>query len=728
MIDDPIELGKKYCTEVTGPGTSSGLELDHVETPLAGDATRAAVYCRFIANPTNVLTPPATFMYVQACTNAKFPDLYYSITATPTCVPDDDPDKEPKMCGDGCSPQSDKPDNQKPANSVGDPIDITTRATTMVEHDYVPAHGLFFSRYYSSVRHAPRIDGMFQGWHHSYSRRLASTLRPGYFPRPKVLIWDPLNPGWMAPPDPGAAGQHFAVISRPGGYTLSFMSTDGGKRWGIDSDVNYRLASTQFDEAGRVTQWKLTAPDDTVETYDQAGRLLSIQARSGMSQTMTYIDENLLGAVTDSAGRSLQFQYDAQNRLTRMTDPAGQSYEYAYDAFNNLISVTYPDATVRQYFYAEPAFDAAAGDPAFTHLLTGTADVSNGHVARNVTITYNAQGRPTSTQLPNGANKFTLDYANMSITDPVGSNRSFSYSKVNGVWLQVGVPQPAGAGSAAVTKRIARDVNGNRLYQIDFNGNRTNYTHDMSRNLETSRVEGFFAAQPRTISTQWHPTFRLPTAIAEPRKRTTYAYDTSGNLLTRTEQASTDATGAAAFTATLTGTPRVWRYTYNSLGKVLSATGPRNDTTTYSYDAQNNLASVTNAAGHQIFVSNYDVNGRPGTITDPNGLVTTLTYSPRGWLASRNVGGETTNYVHDGIGQLTQVIQPGGGTINYTYDEAQRLIGMSDNVGNSIAYTLDPMGNRTSEQVRDPSGVLSRQTTRVYDALSRLQQITGAQQ
>ena len=38
------------------------------------------------------------------------------------------------------------------------------------------------------------------------------------------------------------------------------------------------------------------------------------------------------------------------------------------------------------------------------------------------------------------------------------------------------------------------------------------------------------------------------------------------------------------------------------------------------------------------------------------------------------------------------------------------------------------MGNRINEQVKDPNGTLARQTTRVYDALNRLQTITGGTQ
>ena len=61
-------------------------------------------------------------------------------------------------------------------------------------------------------------------------------------------------------------------------------------------------------------------------------------------------------------------------------------------------------------------------------------------------------------------------------------------------------------------------------------------------------------------------------------------------------------------------------------------------------------------------------------------------------------------------------------------DDAHRLTSIADSLGNRIAYTLDAMGNRITEQVKDPKSVLARQTTRVYDALNRLQQITGGQQ
>ena len=149
------------------------------------------------------------------------------------------------------------------------------------------------------------------------------------------------------------------------------------------------------------------------------------------------------------------------------------------------------------------------------------------------------------------------------------------------------------------------DANGNVASRTDFNGNLTNYTYDLARNLETSRTEGLTGRrgtpQTRTISTQWHPTFRLPAAIAEPLRITTNIYDADGTacgargaLCSRSVQATTDANGSQGFSATPSGAPRTWTYTYNANGSVLTMNGPRTDVadvTTYTYYAEQRCRS-----------------------------------------------------------------------------------------------------------------------------------------
>src|SRR5262249_36811150 len=151
---------------------------------------------------------------------------------------------------------------------------------------------------------------------------------------------------------------------------------------------------------------------------------------------------------------------------------------------------------------------------------------------------------------------------------------------------------------------------------------------------------------------------------------------------------------------------RTWTYTYNTVGQMLTMDGPRTDVadvTTYTY-VNGNLDTVTDAAGNLTRYANYDAHGRAGTMTDANGLVTTMTYDPRGRLKTSSAGGETTTYDYDGVGNLSKLTLPDGTYLSYSYDAAERLTSVSDSLGNSVTYALDSLGNRKREDTRDPVG------------------------
>jgi YD repeat-containing protein len=240
--------------------------------------------------------------------------------------------------------------------------------------------------------------------------------------------------------------------------------------------------------------------------------------------------------------------------------------------------------------------------------------------------------------------------------------------------------------------------------------------------------------------------------VAEPNRITTNTYNGDGGvycapanaavngnpigvLCTKSVQATTDVTGQQGFAASLSGTARTWQYTYDSYGGVLTATDPNGKVTTTTYYAVNdpdmgkrgNVRTITNPLGQVTTIAAYDLNSRPLSITDPNGVVTTLAYHPRGWLTSRTVGGEATNYTYDAVGQLTRVTLPDGSFVAYAYDAAHRLTQLQDGLGNRIVYTLDNMGNRIAEQAFDPGAVLARTKEQVFDSLNLLHQSVGAQ-
>jgi YD repeat-containing protein len=210
-------------------------------------------------------------------------------------------------------------------------------------------------------------------------------------------------------------------------------------------------------------------------------------------------------------------------------------------------------------------------------------------------------------------------------------------------------------------------------------------------------------------------------------------------LCRKIEQSTSDATGAQGFSSTLVGTARVWNFTYDKYGQVLTEDGPRTDAVdrkTYTYYADNDAdinkrgrrATVTNAVGHTTSYLSYNPYGQPLTVRDQNGIDTTYAYDLRQRLLSMSRLGEVTGFAYDPAGALTRVTQPNGSFVAYTYDAAHRLTGITDGLGNSITYTLDNAGNRTAEQVKDSGGTLRRSVARVMDALGRVQSVTGAVQ
>ncbi|AXW63691.1 type IV secretion protein Rhs (plasmid) [Ralstonia solanacearum] len=586
-----------------------------------------------------------------------------------------------------------------------------------------------------------------------------------------------------------------AVLIRGDGKQYDFSRTGGaGSPWVTDADVTGTLVS--LGSSSTPTGWTFTNAQDELESYDADGKLLSITNREGAAQTLAYSCTTvsstcpsvtsgsvapiagLLISVTDSAGRQINFTYDRQARISTIADPSGGVYSYIYGSGSNtanLVSVTYPGGAVRSYLYSESG--NVSSSPAtgvdYTHALTGIQD-ENG--SRYVTWRYDANGRAYSSEHgSNGADRVSMTYntdGSVAVVDALGTTRTYNFATSSGTVRNVGITgQPCDGCFTA----LAYDSNGNVTSETDFNGHVTCLSYDLTRNLETARVEGLPAgtacpssldgytvpAGARKITTQWHATWRKPVRIAEPGRITSYSYNgDSGQLCapttavvgngvpigvpcSQTAQPTADADGSQGFGAGASGTARTQQWTYDSNGQALTAKGLRTDVSdqvSLSYRAADDTAmppqyrrgdlyQVIDALGHTTTVDKYDPNGRPLQLTDANSVVTTFTYTPRGWLTRQTVTpaggvGQTTSYSYDAAGQLTQVTQPDGGTVSFSYDPAHRLTGASDSQGNSVTYTLDAMGNRTQEQTKDPSGSLARQVTRVIDSLNRVQKVT----
>ncbi|MBD9363794.1 RHS repeat-associated core domain-containing protein [Methylomonas fluvii] len=494
--------------------------------------------------------------------------------------------------------------------------------------------------------------------------------------------------------------------------------------WQGDTDSLLRLTQ---DASG----YTLTDQLGAVERYNAAGRIVTRTELNGQTTSYSYDSNQRLSGVTGPFGHSLQLAYDTANRISSVIYPDGLSSQYQYDSQGNLNKVIYQDGSFKLYHYENTTFP---------HALTGITD-ENGN--RYATWSYDSQGRANLSKHADGVEQVALTYNSDGSTDVVDSfnaSRHYTFQTILNVQKLTGISQPAGAGSVAATRTQSYDANGNLASHTDFNGNLSCYAYDLTRNLETTRIEGLASGSScpanlstytpapnsieRKISSQWHASYRLPTQIDQAGQRINLTYDAAGNLLNKT------------ILDTASQQSRTWTWTYNNLGQILTADGPRtdvSDVTTYTYYADStashkpgDLWKMTNALGHVTTFNSYDANGRPLSIADPNGLVISLSYDARGRLTQKTVDGNSTQYTYDAVGNLTKVTLPTGVFINYSYDAAHRLTDITDALGGKLHYTLDAMGNRTKEDILDSSGAVVKTRSRVYDALNRLAQDIGA--
>ena len=644
----------------------------------------------------------------------------------------------PKNLGCNCTQTANKPMD-------GDPVNLVT-GNTYAEQDDFSQGDLALTRYYNSD---PNVRGGHNGvqWLTIYDRTISFAVNN-------------YNGSTGLPGSPTQV-----KLQRPNGQELAFNKINGV--WQGDSDVSNVLTETD-DGSGYVLSWTLfIAATRQYETYSPMGSLLSVSDGAHTLLTLTYTDGTtqqsstgtvlpggLLWKVTDAYGRSLTFTYDSQLNLVSVTEPDGSVLSYSYDISGNLTSVTYPDGKQRRYLYDESAYSAAGSNQS---KLTGTIDESN---TRYNTFGYQADGRAISTQQGNGAGLLTISYVSSgtasTVTYPLGQQATATFIAPQGTAIISNMSARCGAQCDQQYQSQTLDANGYPAVATDFNGNVTKTTYDVHGLLD-QRIEASGTTSQRTTNFTWNTILRVPltrTALdanGNAVSNSQWVYNSGGQTLARCEIDPSNS-AASGYTCGNTGTVpagvRRWTYTYCStvdttqcpiVGLLLTATGPRTDTTqttTYSYylasSATNcgtpgaacyqagDLHTITDPQGHVTTIASYDANGRVTRITDANGINTDMTYTPRGWLASRSVGGATASFVYTPYGAVQTITDADSVTTTYGYDAAHRLVKITDAQGNYSQYTLDAAGNKTAEQVYDTSGTLHQSLTRSFNTLGQL--------
>jgi YD repeat-containing protein len=605
-----------------------------------------------------------------------------------------------KEIGCGC----DKLDGPTP--SKGDPINSATGNVFESETDY-SGEGNFplrFIRYYNSA------DGV---WRENYSTHL-------------VISTDSIE------------------LVRETGEASLFTLTNG-------------VATAESTELGQLSQvngsWVYVGVNGDSMTFDSQGRLAVWRQRDGLTQTLSYSADSQTGGslvtVVDAFGRSLSFAVDGSNRPVSLS-VGSLNVAYVYNGPGELTTVTYAwpgGSSTKRYVYEDTSNVA---------LLTGLIDESG---VRYSTWGYDNQSRGISSTHADGVDQTTFLYnddRSTTVTDALGHATNYQYQVVQGVRHISAASSPATTNSPVINLAYSYNTIGQPYTEKDGNGITTQFNFNPA-GLLAQRVDAQNTSSQRIINSTWDTTLRVPlTRTVQDSSNnfvgsTQWVYNATGQILARCDIDPTN-TAASSYTCHNNGTvpagARRWTYTYCTAvdttqcpieGLLLMATGPRTDTpqiTSYSYymasSATNcgtpgaacyqagDLHTVVDTQGHVTTVASYDADGRITRITDANGINTDMTYTPRGWLASRSVGDATTSFTYTPYGAVQTVTDADGVTTTYGYDAAHRLVKITDALGNYIQYTLDAAGNKTSEQVYDASGTLHKSLTRSFNNLGQL--------
>ena len=648
----------------------------------------------------------------------------------------------------------------------GNPINITNGNKFQRETDYVGTgvFPLIVERNYNS---------QFNGWRHSYQFRMATmTFQELMLEVYGIDLFK--GPTFSAGSGGGGGGGICGGGGGGGGGTATIALP-------VDPP-QFRVLYTPTGKArvfseSEITpgEWTSTAEPYSVVTFelnqtiyynkrngkklyfDTAGRIVRIEHPDGFYQTVQHTQNTAI--VTDTLGNSLTITLGGTGQMTK-AQINGLVFNYQYGENGQITKAIYPGGKFKLYHYENGKF---------SRHLTGITDESGNRFA---TWQYDKYGRAILSEHANGAERVIIKYndlqkessenviktfsattgddicsgssgtvspfggsnfknlhkkleeapeiGSVTVTNELGKTTTYFLEKIAGDRKIVRVDGAPTASCAGANREKTYYSDGLLQSKTDWQGNTTSYNYNSDGQV-SSMTEAEGSAVARTNSTSWHADYKKVTQRSEPGRTVSNTYNTEGLVETRTVG------------------NRVWTYDYYPTGLLQSIDGPRTDVTdltSFNYDNNGRLITVTNALGQKVNLSNFNGWNLPQQMVDANGVMSELGYDGRGRLTSRTVksrdGDAVTTFTVDDVGQITAITLPeleGGNraVLNYEYDASHRLVAMSNERGERIEYTLDPMGNRVQETIKNGSSAVVYTHTRLFDELGRLLKDIGAE-
>lgn len=508
--------------------------------------------------------------------------------------------------------------------------------------------------------------------------------------------------------------QYAATFYGPNGFRAKF--TKSGTTYTAPMGFNATLVTGAGGNEAFVMKYNKTGERFT---FNSTGYITGDKNRNGVGNTYTYNGSNQLVQVFEASGRSYQIQWvsNTSTLISSINDSAGRNVTYIRNGANQLTRIDAPEARWEEYDY-----DSSGR-------ISQARFVGTGTVATKVDFSYDTSSRVTAIKRGTvGSSTYaaTLGYAYASgqttVTDPRGGVAVYTLDTQGRVTSAKDALNQTRSQSWTANSDVQTTTDG--LAAGGTPGNVTTTAYDALNNATSTTLPTGAAASAQyatgvnctgTGGTSFQPKCSKDASGAGQ----SFDYDAAGNLLKVTDTTS-GGTGVV---------PQ--RFTYQGgatncggfAGQVCTATDGRGAVTSYTYDVDGNVLTITPPAPQGTTTYVWDSLGRVTSVTDGNNQPTTYLYNARdeivrttyqggtivdtAWYAnglrqsdSDNSKG-TKTYTYDALGRQVNEIGPGSPTESYAYDASGNILQYTDGAG-IVQYVYDAANRLT--QLIEPGG------------------------
>ncbi len=458
------------------------------------------------------------------------------------------------------------------------------------------------------------------------------------------------------------------------------------------------FSASSFDSLGRAVHHDFGGGREGTFQYDGAGEFWTrVAGADGVTERRVSGGARLLGW-SHEGEQQVAFEYDAVGNFRRETDAAGRVQERTYDDAGRMAS---------QIDHARGATTSVVRDGA------GRVTRSTNALGFHTDMTYTAGGRiATMTDANTNTWSFTYTPTSTTVRDPLLRDTT---TNTNAYGLPLSILHPDGSSTSVTHLAPSRLEDGDEFVtsETDEMGRVRSFGYDAEGTLVSATdlagvawSYGYPEDHVEKVTSPLGRAWRIERTDAGDPSRVVYP-DTSETTMTYTDFNELD---------TMTQPDgNVVTYVYDADRRETSRSTATGESRTITYDTNEAVDTVTNAAGATSYT--YDAAGRLETLTSPSGSRIRYEYDAGDRVThvhtrpSGTAPEETTAYGYDPVGNLTSITDPLGGVTSYTYDAANRPATRTLPNGVITTWTFDLRDRLSSVVHEDSTGtVLASET------------------